>query len=845
MFKNLSIKSKVSITILSIGVLAILLAIGYTLNFEENLKKEKIETHQKLLKNAVVEKIDKKFDIAITNVVGLASNEYIKEALITEDKELALRVIANINATYKDNTNFKGINVHIHTPELNSFVRSWNKNKSGDFLGKVRKSIKVVKETKKALVEFETGRLGLRIRGVAPIIEGGDYLGSIEFIQGVGSIGRDFDKFNKYYVMVVKEELGKISPKQIKNMKVYDGLYLSNDKWFSKKLKTFATSIDYDKLFSNGYLITDKYFITYLPLKDINKKTVAYHIIADDINSFNEEINTVSHISISFIGLIATLILLIVVFTLFVTNSFIVRPLNRLNSGLVSFFRFLNREISTPHKMEIVSDDEIGKMVKEINKNIVIIENSIKQDNSMIEDMNSVAKEIKNGYLNQSIKANAHNPSLNQLRNTINDMLKSMQINIGDDVNKIVDSLQSLKVGNFDKKIFSPHGTLEKLINSMIDELRNSQQQLDNHNKLLEQQVEERTEKLKDALNEVEEQKEEIQKTLDHLNITQDQLIESEKMAALGQLIAGVAHEVNTPIGAIKSSAGSIQHSLNDTLEQLPNLIKVLTKEEKALFDKLINTALKTQNNLLSTREERAVKKEIASNLSEYGIEDTRVIASKLVAMKIYSDVEEFLPLIKSENYDFILDTAYKISDLSTNTTNIIQAVERASKVIFALKSFSRYDHTGEMSKANIKDTIETVLTIYHNQIKQGTQLIREYEDVSDNYCFPDELNQVWTNLVHNALQAMDYKGTLTISLKEESGNQVVGIKDSGCGIPEHIKEKIFEPFFTTKPAGEGSGLGLDIIKKIIQKHEGKIEVDSTVGEGTEFRVFIPIKKSI
>jgi signal transduction histidine kinase len=159
---------------------------------------------------------------------------------------------------------------------------------------------------------------------------------------------------------------------------------------------------------------------------------------------------------------------------------------------------------------------------------------------------------------------------------------------------------------------------------------------------------------------------------------------------------------------------------------------------------------------------------------------------------------------------------------------------------VFALKSYARYDTTGEKIEINITDGIETVLTLYHNQLKQGVEVIRNYADLPAVLCYPDELNQVWTNLVHNALQAMNNKGTLTIDATQQDTRVLISITDSGKGIPPEIKSKIFEPFFTTKPAGEGSGLGLDIVKKIIEKHEGTIEVKSVPGQ-TTFTVSIPI----
>jgi len=162
--------------------------------------------------------------------------------------------------------------------------------------------------------------------------------------------------------------------------------------------------------------------------------------------------------------------------------------------------------------------------------------------------------------------------------------------------------------------------------------------------------------------------------------------------------------------------------------------------------------------------------------------------------------------------------------------------------VVFALKNYARFDSSGEMVKANLVEGIETVLTLYHNQLKHGVEVRRNLSEVPHIPCYPDELNQVWTNLVHNALQAMDHKGILTISLDCTDGNVVARFSDTGRGIPKELKERIFDPFFTTKPAGEGSGLGLHIVRRIIDKHEGQIRVDSEIAKGTTITVAIPIR---
>jgi PAS domain S-box-containing protein len=331
---------------------------------------------------------------------------------------------------------------------------------------------------------------------------------------------------------------------------------------------------------------------------------------------------------------------------------------------------------------------------------------------------------------------------------------------------------------------------------------------------------------------------EELINTLQQLETTQEELIESEKMAALGQLVAGVAHEVNTPLGAIRSSAGNVSKFLDTTLEQLPALFQSLSPEAARDFLNLLQLSLE-QSATLSTKEERKFKRALRGQLQELGIADSDILADRLVMMGVYHEIDPFIPLLQRPDSLHILEIAYKLSELKRGIANINTATDRASKVVFALKTYARYDRSGEKIAASLTEGIETILTLYQNQLKQGVEVVRNYAEIPPIMCYPDELNQVWTNLIHNALQAMDYRGKLALDLVEQSGQVKISITDSGKGIPEEIQGKIFNPFFTTKPAGEGSGLGLDIAKKIVEKHQGKIEVESIPGK-TTFHVFLP-----
>jgi len=341
-------------------------------------------------------------------------------------------------------------------------------------------------------------------------------------------------------------------------------------------------------------------------------------------------------------------------------------------------------------------------------------------------------------------------------------------------------------------------------------------------------------------LSELQHANNELSKTLETLRNTQSQLIQSEKMADLGQLIAGIAHEINTPLGAIRSSVENLTELFTKLLIEFPIFFKDMSPVQQGDFFKLLEKSTRTAV-ALNSKEKRKCRRKLAKELSAQAIENADDIADTLIDMNVYDDIESFLPLLKDEKSQFIVHKVYELSSLQRSTKTIATASDRAAKVVFALKSFARHDYKGEKVDTNIIEGIETALTLYHNQLKRGVEVITQYDDLPVISCYSDELNQVWTNLIHNALQAMDSKGKLTIQAILEENQIVIHVSDTGKGIPDEIKTKIFEPFFTTKPIGEGSGLGLDIVKKIIEKHKGNVTVKSEINKGTTFSISLPI----
>jgi two-component system NtrC family sensor kinase len=335
-------------------------------------------------------------------------------------------------------------------------------------------------------------------------------------------------------------------------------------------------------------------------------------------------------------------------------------------------------------------------------------------------------------------------------------------------------------------------------------------------------------------------QKENLEALVDNLTQTQEQLVHSEKMAALGQLIAGVAHEINTPLGAIKASIGNLHDSLEKAISDLPVMVEKYSADALKLFVKILRFK-SYQTDGLTTREKRMIRKELVIQLEKNGIKSKDTIADLLVYLNIHDRTNELLPLLKMPEAVDILKTTRNFLSIIKNSNTITVAADKAAKVVFALKKYAHRDMVEDKISTDIIDGLETVLTLYHNQLKQGVEVIRNYETLPVIEGYPDDLNQLWTNLIHNSIQAMDLKGKLTITAKVEGEYISVSIADTGCGIEPDIRDKIFEPFFTTKKQGEGSGLGLDIVKRIVEKHEGIITFTSELGQGTEFIIKLPV----
>ncbi|EKR64254.1 PAS domain S-box protein [Leptospira weilii str. 2006001853] len=345
----------------------------------------------------------------------------------------------------------------------------------------------------------------------------------------------------------------------------------------------------------------------------------------------------------------------------------------------------------------------------------------------------------------------------------------------------------------------------------------------------------------------IERQKQELEEILKDLKKTQNQLIISEKMASLGQLAAGIAHEINNPIGVVKSANDSIQNYFESSTDRIVQVSEILQGLNVVVLNELNTFIKKGKKNreILSPKEIREKIKRLEVKLKAKGFENPRSVAQDLAELGLDSSVEEFPNLFTDDkNAQVLLHFAIAEIQASQNSKLIDISVNRTSKVVYALKKFTHWSSEGIKTSVVIAESIETVLTIYHNQLKIGVEINREYKDVPPIQAYADDLIHLWTNLISNAVQAMSFKGILGIRISRVGENEVeVVISDTGPGISAFAKERIFEPFFTTKAPGEGSGMGLDIAKKIVETHGGTIQFE-TSPQGTSFFVRLPISET-
>ena len=366
----------------------------------------------------------------------------------------------------------------------------------------------------------------------------------------------------------------------------------------------------------------------------------------------------------------------------------------------------------------------------------------------------------------------------------------------------------------------------------MVEQVQAKQRAIEELNRDLEEKVRGRTEDLTRA-------KGALEKAYEELTQAELHMIHSEKMASLGQLVAGIAHEINTPSSAIAAAVFNVAGDLRALSGQVRALLETgLPAREAQPFFALIERALSPEpGRRAGTAQIRERSRVLEDELRARGVVEPRELALTFTRLGL---PDELAALAEGARLDPAASTFLESAGrLALAVNDVRLSIETITRLVKALKGYSHLDQA-EMIETDVHDGIETTLTILRSQIRYGVEVERRYGRLPLITANTHELNQVWTNLIHNALQAMNGRGRLTIETWREDASVGVRITDSGPGIPESIRGRIFDPFFTTKDQGEGTGLGLGITQQIVQRHHGRIRVDSEPGR-TSFEVLLPL----
>ncbi|MBP7264317.1 MAG: hypothetical protein KBB32_09080 [Spirochaetia bacterium] len=399
---------------------------------------------------------------------------------------------------------------------------------------------------------------------------------------------------------------------------------------------------------------------------------------------------------------------------------------------------------------------------------------------------------------------------------------------VTDAFGRIMSDLDRIASGQYGQNValcgYADMDRLIEAVNGMAAKIVSKNNELEALNHGLEARVLERSETLS--------------RTFAQLTQTQDRLVAIEKMATLGQLAAGIAHELNTPLGAIVSAGSALRDYVGSLPDHVFGQYAALDQDGRHAFEDMARAAVERAAAMESGRLDRARRHAVAARLAGLGVTDSNQIGEFLVEFGLDGRLDDWAPYFQLPQAGEIFDLVRAVAEARRMAELVNVAAGKAGTVVGALRS---HVHSGSQDLDAVVDvdaTLDVVLVLAENRIKRGVTLERTRSGAKVRGS-PDRLGQVWLNLIMNATQAMDGAGTLELATSTEDGRVSVTVADSGPGIPEDIQSRVFDPFFTTKTEGGGMGLGLELCRRIVESHGGNISFTSRPGR-TVFSVVLP-----
>ncbi len=640
--KKISIATKVYVPLVISVVLGILIVIGLTIKELATIESGVQIKEAKELRNFVKQLLEEKKSVALTEAITLSHVDSFVEALKTNNREVALKKAQEIMNDIRNNSKYKNVKIHIHTADITSFVRAWKPEKYGDDLSGFRFTILHVKEIRKPFVAFEVGKVGLTLRGLAPIFDENEiYLGSVEFIQGLNSIVKDLRKVNSDAIILMDKKYLKIA-KFLKNAPNVGNFVVSQKTdLINENLLKEVSKINFSA--SDNYFITKNYLLTLIPLKDFKNKTVGYIVAGKPLNLVNQAVEHAKGVIYKQMASVAIVGLIVMAILVFIIHFVIKKPLE----NFINVVKDLAQgEGDLTKRVNINSRDELGeiagyfnKFIEKVKQTIIAVKESSKETSYIAEDLAKNSKEIKESAVKerQIITETSQkgievqkplNETMEELKETTK-LINDATVKLGDAKQKISNLIESINIASEEEK-------------KIVEELRELSRSADEAKSIL------------DIIRDIADQT-----NLLALNAA----IEAARAGEYGKGFAVVADEVR-----------NLADRTRNNLEEINKTITKIVNSIENVSEKIIKNAEKIEE---ITDDSREVEDEIQETSSI--IENTAKVTSQSVATsaEVIRQISDIL-----EEFKKVAELA---TENTTNVENIVEAIERLEQNIHKL----------------------------------------------------------------------------------------------------------------------------------------------------------------
>ncbi len=563
----------VAVVFLLFGVLA-----GYFII--NNIEKDVFKNAKNNLSNMLIQRVAGKQVAGITNAVSISQNTVIKDALLTNNRDIAINSLKDISSGMKNGTPFKNIKVHIHDKNVHSFVRNWKPNKFGDDLSSFRATILEVKKTQKPLSAIEVGRAGLVMRGLSPIMKDNEYIGSLEFIMGFNSIIKDFKKSNQD-LLVLMDGKYKRGNALTDESKVQN--YFISQKVIDKKFKADASGIDFNLLKSNGIYMNDNYFYTYVPIKDIAGNEIGIYLIGENIHTIDGLVDQSTNIVELMLLIMIIMIVALIITANIVIKSIVVDGIERFNKQFQVFLDFSQFKINKYVEAQVEGNDEISEMIHQLNDTAKNVTKQLQDDMRVMGEIVLTTDKVEQGIYACRVNARTKNPMIQTLGTTINKMIDA----IARDMGQLRDTLEQYSNDDFRNKVVIDDTLKEDMkvvlesVNRLGDSLANSAKSNLTNGQHLQSNSSTMTQSVNNLANKANQQAASLEETAaaveEITSITRNNANNASKMSELGS-------KVKTEVSNGMNLASKTSTSMDDINEQVTAINEAITVIDQIAF---------------------------------------------------------------------------------------------------------------------------------------------------------------------------------------------------------------------------------------------------------------------